>query len=292
MNRFKVLAIMLASMFALAAVLAASASATELALGPAFLLGLCEGPRLSPLAQKGFLTHSGCLAGTGEEEVPAGSRYYVDRTRLETLELAKVTPTNLGDFTLTPSSGPAVLCSGLTAPTLLLGGTPGKSQTEINFSGCTVPTGTKCDANSKGATGGLILVNAKDELVYTGTKREAENEEGKVGDLFLGEKEEGGVRTFVVLTFEALSGGRCPTGAVESKVTGSVVGLVEPVNAMSSGGMLRFPSTAVSPVYKWTRHGTVTEVKPQLEMFGFKDVESGLADLELESKGIWGVLTA
>jgi hypothetical protein len=205
---------------------------------------------------------------------------------------AKLASKSLGDFTLTPSTGPAVLCTDLNAPTLLLGGSPGTSDTEIDFLGCTVPTGTKCDANSKGATGGLILVNAKDELVYTGTKREAEKEEGKLGDLFLGVKEEEATKTFVVLTFEALSGGSCPSGAVETKVTGSVVGLAEPVNSMSTEGMLRFPSTAVSPVFKWVKKGTVTEVTPKLEVFGFKAVQTGLVDLELLSKESWGVLTA
>lgn len=296
MQHIKALALALLAMFALAAVAASSASATELALGPAFLIALCSGPRVSPLLQIGFLSMSECLKDENEQDIPAWTPYYVDRERLEFHELAKVVSKNLGDFSLVPENTtlePTTLCSGLSSPTLLFGGTPGTSETTIEFTGCEATSslgGSKCDALSLGATPGDIIVKANDELVYVGTKLEAEMEEGHLGDLFT---PAGGGNTFVTLIYLKLSGGSCPTGAVTTPVLGSVVGLVEPVNTMSSQGMLTFPAKAISKAWQWLSKGKVHEVKSELKAFGgLGATQVGLADLELESGEEWGVLTA
>lgn len=201
---------------------------------------------------------------------------------------ANVTTSNLGSFTLKPTSGPVVVCTGLSAPTTIFAGAPGKSESTIQFSGCTVKESPKCDANSKGATGGNITVNALDELVYDGTKAEAEKEEAPLGDLFTTNEAQ-----FVTLTFEALEAGACPNGAVETQVTGDVVGEVEPVNTMSVQGMLTFPTTSLKKVYRWKGVG----VKPEelavgLKVFGLSATESGLADLELSPSESWGALSS
>lgn len=290
MNRIKALAMALVAMFAMAAVEASSASATETS-GPAFLIGLCAGPRVSPLVQVGFLSMSACLKNENEQSIPAGTPYYVDRERLEFHELAKLTTRNLGDFELTSGGGaPTTLCSGLSAPTLLFGGAPGTSETEITFSGCTATgsngTGT-CDSLNQGGTPGNIVVNTKDELVYVGKKEEAQNETGHLGDLFTPAT---GGSTFVTLVYLALNGS-CPSGATTTAVAGSVIGLAEPVNAMSQVGMLTFPKKAITKAWQWLSLGTVHEVKSELTAFGFEAFQLGLADLELESGEEWGVLT-
>lgn len=212
---------------------------------------------------------------------------------LESGESAKLTAKNLGDFTLyAGASKPTTVCTGLSAPTLLLGGSPGLSDTEILFSGCEA-TGSggagKCDALSEGATPGNIVFDAKDELVYVGTKLEAEMEEGHLGDRFT---PAAGGNTFFTLEFLALSGATCPTGAVTAAVEGSVIGLVEPVNTTSKQGMLTFPNKAVEKAWQWLSSGKVHEVRATLKSFGLVSVtELGLADLELESGEEWGALT-
>lgn len=226
------------------------------------------------------------------EKVPLGLSFVAGLEPLGAGATANVTTSNLGAFTLKAATfGVTVLCTGLSAPTTLLGGSPGGSDTEVKFSGCTTEErGTryeKCDANSSGATGGNITLKAKDELVYTGSKAEAEKEQGPVGDLF---SAEGGGETFVTLTFEALEPGACPSLAVETAVEGSVVGEVEPVNAFAKQGMLKFPTTAIKRAFRWEGEGRVKEVKAGLSAFGFSATESGLADLELESKEEWGVI--
>lgn len=209
---------------------------------------------------------------------------------------ASVTTTNLGDFTLhdTASGAPEVLCTGLSAPSTLSEGAPGKSVTEIQFSGCTASGSGgsgACDTNSKGNTGGNITVPADDELVYTGTKKEeAEKEEGPLGDLFT---PLAGGSTFVTLTFEPLGSGKCPSLAVgEIKVNGSVIGKVEPVNTFSTEGMLTFPKSAILKGYKWLSQGSVEEVKPTLKSFGGTSTQLGLADLKLTAGGTWGAFTS
>lgn len=208
---------------------------------------------------------------------------------LETGETAKVTTKNLGDFSLVPALGPTTLCTGLSAPTTLLGGAPGTSITTIEFSGCTAPGGTgTCDSLSVGATPGNIIVNAKDELVYVGKEEEAKKEEGQLGDRFTPAN---GGNNFVTLTYVALSG-ECPNGAVETAVEGSVIGLAEPVNQVNKTGMLKFPSTAIKKGWQWLSAGKVHEVKSELKAFTLVGAtQEGLADLELESGAEWGVIT-
>lgn len=211
---------------------------------------------------------------------------------LEAGHTANVTTRNLGDFSLVRSGTgePTTLCTGLSAPTTLLGGAPGTSDTALEFTGCTSTgsggTGT-CDTLSIGQTPGNITFNAKDELVYVGTKGEAEQEEGQLGDLFTPAG-----TSFATLIYLALGSGTCPTGAVEAAVTGSVLGLVEPVNQGARQGMLKFPSKAIIKAWQWLSAAKVHEVKIGLKTFGVEATEVGLADFELESGAEWGAITS
>lgn len=233
----------------------------------------------------------GAVAASSALAIQAGPLFEVEGSRLVTGS-KNVTTKNLGDFTLVPSGSlgakPTTLCSGLSAPTVLLGG--GTSDTTITFTGCEA-TGTglngQCDVLSVGATPGNIVVNAKDELVYVGKKEEAENETGQLGDLFT---PAGGGNTFVTLIYLSL-GSSCPTGSVETAVEGNVIGLVEPVNTTSKQGMLKFPAAAITKAWQWLSLGKVHEVKSALKVFGENAVQLGLADLELETGGSWAVLT-
>lgn len=121
-----------------------------------------------------------------ELEEGIGPRFLTSASLLGAGETASVTTSNLGDFTFKPSVAgePEQLCTGLAAPTTLLGGAPGKSDTEIKFTGCTVAGHEKCNVLSVGVTPTNITVALQDELVYTGTKEEAEREEGPLGDRF------------------------------------------------------------------------------------------------------------
>jgi hypothetical protein len=164
----------------------------------------------------------------------------------------------------------------------------GKSDTTIHFSSCTATgsggSGT-CDALNKGGTPGTILLNLDDQLIYTGTEAEAKEEKGPIGDLLTPESG----TTFVTLIFDAL-GTACPTGAVETAVTGDVIGAAEPLNTMSEQGMLTFPSTAITKGFQWLSKGTVDKVKAGLEVFGLPATQTGLADLIVEGGGNWGTL--
>src|SRR5271165_5540783 len=128
----------------------------------------------------------------------AGPLYLVLGKLLQVGEDARAEASNLGNFTL-KDSGLSVtfICTALSAPTLLLGGTPGKSDTELHYTGCTEEGKPNCDVNSLNASGGLILVPAEDELVYDGTETQAKQELPPLGDLF---KPAGGGTTFVQLT--------------------------------------------------------------------------------------------
>lgn len=213
---------------------------------------------------------------------------------LEAGQTANVTTKNLGDFSLVPngSGEPTTLCTGLSAPTTIKGGGPGTSETTIEFTGCTATgsggSGT-CDSLSVGQTPGNISVATDDELVYVGSEGEAKKEEGNLGDLFTPAS---GGKTFVTLLYLALSGS-CPTGAVETAVEGSVIGLVEPVNTVSKQGMLTFPSTAIAEGWQWLSAGKVHKVKAGLKAFVIVTAtQEGLADLELASGNEWGALTS
>jgi hypothetical protein len=195
---------------------------------------------------------------------------------------------NLGVFKLVTSLI-TIECTTLHSPTTLVGGTPGKDHAKIVFTGCTVAgrTETECHVKSPGAPGGNgeIVTSAKTELVYIGTKAQAQKEEGPLGDLF--EPESGNV--FVTLE---VGGTNCPIfSAGTNKVEGKVVGGVEPVESMGTEGMLNFPQPPIKTAYRWLKKGEVETLKPALEVFGFVEAEQvGLADVKLKSGEEWGVL--
>lgn len=285
MKPIKALALALVAMFALGVVAASSASAVQ--AGPLYLLTVWDCVAASPGL---YQTQNGCYFGTGVDGAWTNGFTPVAelQSRLLSGQTVNVTTKNLGNFTLTAPGAATTVCTGLSAPTTLLGGSPGLSDTEILFSGCEAAGGTACDALNQGGTPGTIAVNTKDELVYVGEKEEAVNEAGHLGDLFT---PAAGGTTFVTLVYLALSGGSCPGTAVTTTVTGSVVGLVEPANTMNTQGMLTFPAKPITKVWQWLGLGKVHEVSSSLKAFGIAVAQLGLADLELENGNPWGVLT-
>lgn len=219
----------------------------------------------------------------------AGPSWTTAAGTLEVGEAAKATTAGLGDFTfLKAALGASVMCKGLSAPTTLLGGTPGRADTEVALSECTVEGYEKCDALSVGETVGKIAYKAREELVYTGTEKEAEKEEGPLGILLTGE-EEGG-KGFTTIEFETLEAGTCPTGAAVTEVKGGVIAETTPVNELSKQDMLTLPSTAIEKGWRWKRAGEVEEVTPTLANLFGKATQIGLADIELESGESFGPL--
>jgi hypothetical protein len=226
---------------------------------------------------------------TTSASAAAGPLYLIEGRLLNTGEHAKVEVSNLGAFVLTTQDGINVVCTSLSAPTLLIGGTPGRSETEIHYTGCTGEGRSECDVNSSGAKGGLILVDAEDELVYSGTKEQAEKELPPLGDLF---RPAGGGTSFVTLSTEALKTGACSATLASVEVKGNTVGLIEPVNTDVLLGMLTFDKSPIKEAWLWLGDGvTPDKVKVGLTVSGLPAIQLGLADVKLTTNEKWGVQT-
>jgi hypothetical protein len=195
---------------------------------------------------------------------------------------------NLGNFTLKGSPG-NIVCSGVNTADTLTG--LRLIHSTVHFLNCVVngKTEAECAVRSKESPSppwGLVLTLTHDWIVYTGSQTEAEAESGSLGVEF--EPNEG--KVFVTLEF---SGTNC--GAfVETKVEGSTVGQLSPVNgALQTEGTVNLPTTAIKKVYKWTGPGTVEEAKTGLKAFGSNPAtESGLADEMRADGGTFAAMTS
>ncbi|HYM54630.1 MAG TPA: hypothetical protein VES97_04665, partial [Solirubrobacteraceae bacterium] len=181
MKRIKVIGVALMVMSALSVVAAPTASAA----GPLYLLNKRDCVEVA-LGEGKFASRLACENGAPITEPGTWAlKSILSNVKLLSGEMADAKVTNLGNVDLkVPGNNLTIVCKGFSAPTLLLGGTPGRSDTELKYSTCTVEGSPECDANSPGQKGGSITFKAKDELVYIGTKKQAENEEGPLGDLF------------------------------------------------------------------------------------------------------------
>lgn len=83
-----------------------------------------------------------------------------------------------------------------------------------------------------------------------------------------------------------------PVSSRGNEVSGSVLGEVEPVDTMSTEGMLKVPKAALRNGFKWLSPDHVEEVKPSVKSFFGTGTVLGLADLKLESSEEWRALTA
>lgn len=220
----------------------------------------------------------------------AGPTWLTSAGLLYVGETAKATTVGLGDFTfLKAVVGPVIVCGSLSPPATLLGGAPGRADTEVKFSECVVEGYEKCDAYSAGEAVGKIAYKAKEELVYTGTKTEAEKEEGPLGVLLTGDAEGG--KGFTAIEYDQLETGACPGSAAGGmEIRGSVIAEVAPANEFSKQSMARLPSTAIKEAWRWKRAGEVEEVTAVLKDFYGTASQVGLADVELESGEEFGAL--
>jgi hypothetical protein len=178
-------------------------------------------------------------------------------------------------------------CTSLHSHINLIGGTPAKDMATIEFTGCSVEgkTATECHVNSPGQPEGSITTSANTEVIYLGTEKEAEKEEGKLGDLFTPESGE----TFVELV---VNGTKCPTFTKgEQEVKGSVIGEIKPVESMGKVGEQIFPTTSIAKGWQWTSAKKVKEVKASLKVFGvINAVQIGEAEVMLGTNEEWGVV--
>ena len=168
-----------------------------------------------------------------------------------------------------------VLCKTFHNEGEIIGGSPGKDSATVVYSECVVVGYANCKVMSKPskaeeeagaklpAFGTIELPKVKTELVYTGTKAQAEKEEAPVGDLFAPESG----NKFVLLAFE----GECPVASgTEVAVEGTTVGnFVPEANEFPvEEAHLTFPATAIKTTYKWESKGKVKEQKDGLKLFG------------------------
>lgn len=196
---------------------------------------------------------------------------------------------NLGNFVL-HTSLITIICKHMHSEVALLGGVPAQDDANIHFLECEVEGHSSCTVNSPGASTGLILVTGvKTKVIYLGTKKEAEKEEGKLGDLFTPAGGATSGETFVELV---IGGTGCPLFTKgEQEVKGSVIGEIAPVNSMAKEGKQIFPTTAIKEGWQWVSKGKVEPVeKVSLNVFGvIEAVQSGEADVSLNSGEEWGV---
>ena len=104
----------------------------------------------------------------------------------------------------------------------IIGGWPGTDKAKIMFEECEVTKPFTCKVKSVGsAPFGTIEVAVNTELVYTGTKEQAEKEEGPLGVLF--KTTSSANKLFVELEFSGI----CAFGAKKVNATGEVTPAAE-----------------------------------------------------------------
>jgi hypothetical protein len=163
MMRLRILGLALVAVFAVTAVAASSASAAK--NGPHWWG--CE-----EVASGKFLDSECSMAGAGKwekKELLAGEKRAITFTSGETKLVTKAA---------------TILCKKDKGTGEIIGGWPGIDKAAIEFEECEVE-GLKCEAKTKGGTKkGVISVNVNTELVYVGTKVQAEEEKPPLGILF------------------------------------------------------------------------------------------------------------
>jgi hypothetical protein len=296
MRAIRVVGALFASILALGAVGATSASAV---VGPYWLTAkdTCEAFTGNGIEQ-GWLVKNTCenLDLELKEVIPSTVTGYrsikLDApTLLLAGEEALTLDLSLTNFLLERSTG-TITCTHVDSNGALIGGNPGTDRSNVTFLNCTVNGHPQCDVWSQGRPFGTIFAELKSELVYLENK---ENE--KVGELFTPKTG----TTIVSLRSTQLSEGACPTGWPATgeeeggikfgaaKITGSIAAKVEPVNKHELLGTLLFPAEKITKVFK-NEGGTLKEVKPKLTVSGLEEMnESGTEDVWLENDEPWGV---
>jgi hypothetical protein len=204
---------------------------------------------------------------------------------LESGETAKYKGSNEGTFKLKAGSLITVECSTLKSKGTIKGGQPSTAESELALSGCKVAgrSEAECHVESVSAGKGNIKTNALSELVYIGSKAEALDELGKVGDLYSPTLAEKGL--FATL---AVEGSACPTVKGSHNLEGNFVGEASPSSEVTKSNKVVFPLTAVATAYKWTGAEKITTVEPKLTIYGEKTTLLGTEKTELEAGEING----
>jgi hypothetical protein len=215
----------------------------------------------------------------------ANPTWDIEDHELEPEETAKATGKSTSSITF-HSSFITITCTEASSNGTLTGGAPGTGSAEVTFTGCTVEgkTESECHVNSPGKPVGTLAIDAKTELLYIGSKGEAEKESGAIGEALIPKEGE----TLAVVSF---NGTACPTLTKgELKITGDVIAEGTPVNSEASTEKLSFPATSISTAYR-TESGKTEEVKAGLKAFGIVSVTlSGKMSVELtsgEKFGLW-----
>lgn len=271
-----------------AGLLAATALAEEKG-GP---LWLAKGLRFvckegANAAKPKFETLLDCIANTPLD--PAGAWEYEAITESEDvpvreMQVVDAVATNVGAYKLKAGTLITISCTTVKAPVQLEGGMPAAGHTQIKYSGCSVEGHPLCEVNSPGAAADTIETDASMEVIYLGSKAEAETEKGKLGAIFRPEVGE----VFVTLD---IGGEECPPFTMgEEKIKGTMIGELSPTNSMQKIGKVIFPATAIKKGYRWIKKGEVAEVTAKLSAFGVIEVtQSGESQVELETGEVFGI---
>lgn len=211
-----------------------------------------------------------------------GLPWVVEGKELGAGESVNTTASNVGAFKL-KTSVITLVCNKTAATGTIKGGTPGTDTEKFKFTECSVEGHPSCTVNSPSEAAGTIVMEAKTELVYVGSKVEAEKEEGKLGEIFTPVSGE----TFVEIV---VGGSGCPLFTKgEQELKGSMIAEITPVNIEGKVVKLILPASAIKKGYRWLKTGEVTEVASSLKVFGvIEAVFSGEASLELEGGKAFG----
>jgi hypothetical protein len=175
------------------------------------------------------------------------------------------------------------------------GGWPGTNEGTIEFEGCTAKSGTEeCKVRSKGGTiEGKIIVAVHSELVYTGTKAQAEEEKVPLGILF--KTTSATNKIFVELEFIGTPGVKCAElngpvlatgeehGPGIAGVAGVVCNIVEKAEEYMLTHEIECPEVAKKTFFYW-EGGVIKQGKAGLEFKSLVATQIGNATiLEMEN---------
>jgi len=281
----------LASALVAACALLAFANANVWAAGPSWLV---DGARFDcEKATEGarYKTLLECLGGERSTTEEKWERNALASTSGKLLagQGASFEAVNTSKFKLKAGSEITLECDVMSSTGTLDGGPPAKSHLAIVLKDCSVEGRSEgeCHVSSAGRPVGTIATDAESEVVYLGTKKEAEKEEGLLGELYVPEQGE-------VFATIVIDGTDCPTFSKgEQELKGNVIAEIEPINSMAKTETTAFPSTSIDDGWRWVSKGKVEEILAVgLHWFGIIEmVLTGEAEAQLESSEEWGVTT-
>jgi hypothetical protein len=209
-----------------------------------------------------------------------GPAWLVAGKNLLSGETLTTTGKSTGTITFKAGSIITISCEKASDTGKLSGGLPGKGTAELELTGCSVEgkTESQCHVNSPGSSVGKIAVKADTELVYLGTKEEAEAEGARPAELLKPSSGE-------TLVEVDIAGSSCPLFTKgEQEIKGSLITEILPDSVESKVESILFPLVfAEESVYRWDKAGEITHIEPHLTVFGTISVTAtGGAEIEVE----------